>query len=162
MALVTIRSDELNRFAVMARQDVFGKKLLTSMRRRIKEVGQVAVVAVKHKLQEPAPSDGPDEGHARAALAAATGITVSFAARSGGVKISTRSTGLSPEHKAILKVYNKVSTRHPVFGDRGNWVTQKGNPYFGAAIKPVVDDRMLDAMKDALEDAMRAIGARGL
>lgn len=156
--MVVIDTESLSKFAITARQ--FSPKLLTSLRKRLKVVGQVAVEAVKQKLAEPSPGGGPDEGVMRAALARGTSLTVSFSKNAGGVKIKTTSTGLPAEHKAVLAVYNQKSTRHPVFGDRSRWVEQPGNPYFGAAIKPVVDERLLAEMEATLEDAMRAIGAR--
>lgn len=159
-ALLTINSEEFHRFGVTAR--AFEPKLLSSMRRRIKVVGQIAVEAVKAKLAEPSPGDGPNTGDAREVLARNTKLTVSFSKRNAGVKITTRSTGLDPEHQGILKAYNEKQFRHPVFGNSSAWVAQPGNPYFGAAIKPVADNQMIEALKESIDDACRAIGARGI
>ena len=147
-----------------AKQDLdqFDPALSRALRKRLREVGDRAVEKVKETLEMPSPDGGPDVGTGRAALASATRVSVSFAKRAAGVKITTSPSKLAAEHKGLLSVYNMRSFRHPVMGNRDNWVSQQGRPYFYKPIGEVVDRDMVDQMQEALDDAMRAIGARAL
>lgn len=142
--------------------DRFDPALARSLRKRIREAGQAAVDKVKETLEMPSPAGGPDEGTGRAALAAATRVSVSFGKRAAGARIVTSPSKLPAEHKALLSVYNKRSFRHPVYGNRRNWVTQEGRPYFYGPIKEALDEALVGEIREALDDAMRAIGARAL
>jgi hypothetical protein len=140
--------------------DKFDPALTKALRTRIRNVGNVAKAAVLAALAESSPDGGPDEGGGRAALAAATKVTVSFGKSSAGTRITTSSSRLPDQHKALLHVYNKKSFRHPVFGDRATWVVQEGRPYFGEPILKVINRAAVDEIRSALDEATKAIGAR--
>lgn len=141
--------------------DRFDPALARELRRRIKNAGSVAAEKVRDTLAEPSPDDGPDTGEGRAALAAATKVTVSFSRRSAGARITTSASKLAGRHKGLLHVYNKESFRHPVFGDRADWVEQKGRPYFGTVITKMINREVINEIRAALDDATRKIGATG-
>lgn len=113
----------------------YDPKLLTALRKRLRNAGNFAVEQIRKTLGLPSPDGGPDSGEFRDMLARATKVSISFSSKQAGVKIATSARGLPEDHKAVLKVYNKATFRHPVFGDDGNWVTQRGRPYFGEAFE---------------------------
>ena len=88
-------------------------------------------------------------------------MPVSFAKRAAGAKITTGSSKLAAENKGLLNVYNKKTFRHPVFGDKENWVEQQGRPYFGSVIQKALDRALVEEVRAALDEAATAIGARG-
>lgn len=141
--------------------DKFDPELARQLRRRIKHAGDKAAQAVRAKLAEPSPDGGPDPGYGRAAIAAATKVTVSFAKRAAGTRIVSSASRLPPQHKGLLNVYNKETFRHPVFGNRNEWVEQKGRPYFGAVITKMITRETLIEIRAALDYATQQIGATG-
>jgi len=147
-------------FRLKQQLDAFDPALAKGLRKRIRNAGQVGAEAVKTRLRLPSPGDGPDSGEGRAALIAATKVSVSFAKRAAGARIATGSSRLSAAHKGLLNVYNKKTFRHPTFGDRDNWVEQEGRPYFGAAIYDAINQAVVNEIWSALDDATKAIGAR--
>lgn len=148
-------------FRLKQELDRFDPALAKALRKRIRNAGMVAADAVKATLALSSPGGGPDEGASRAALIAATRVSVSFGKKAAGAKIVTGSNRLPPEHKGLLNVYNKKTFRHPVFGDKTNWVVQQGRPYFGSVIQEALDRALITEVQAALADAASAIGARG-
>lgn len=142
--------------------DRFDPALAKALRKRIRNAGMIAAEQVKATLAMPSPGGGPDDGASRAALIAATRVSVSFAKRAAGAKITTGSSKLDAAHKGLLKVYNKKTFRHPVFGDRSNWVAQEGRPYFGTVIQKALDRALINEVQAALAEAAAAIGAKGI
>lgn len=141
--------------------DAFDPALARALRKRIKNAGQVAADEVKKTLALPSPGGGDDSGEGRAALIAATRLTVSFGKRTAGAKIVTGSSRLSAAHKGLVNVYNKKTFRHPVFGNKDNWVPQQGRPYFRSSIYKALDRVMVREVRAALDEAVNAIGGRG-
>lgn len=149
---VRIDTTEWNRFAADAKN--FDPALLRSLRKRIRGVGTTAVQKVKETLALPSPSGGSAGGTGgRADLISGTRLGLSFSARSAGVKITTVS-----KKSAWAATYNKADFRHPVFGNDNAWVEQKGRPYFGKVIQPVVNKEMLIEIRAAFDDAVKAMG----
>lgn len=149
---VRIDPGEWYRFAAEAKR--FDPALMTSLRKRIRGVGQDAVEKVKETLALPSPSGGSSGGTgARAELISGTRMALSFSARSAGVRIRTAS-----KKDQWAPTYNKANFRHPVFGNDNAWVQQQGRPYFGKVIKPIADKEMLGAIRAAFDDAIRAMG----
>lgn len=140
--------------------DAFNPALTKALRKRIRAAGTTAAEEVKKTLALSSPAGGDNSGEGRAALAAATRVTVSFGRRSAGAKIITSASRLPAEHQGLLHVYNKTTFRHPVFGNRSAWVEQKGRPYFGTVIRKMIDKEMTKEVEAALDDALKAIGAR--
>lgn len=146
-------------FRLKRELDAFDPALARALRKRIKNAGQVAADEVKKTLRLPSPGGGDDSGEGRAALIAATRVTVSFSKRAAGAKVVTGSSKLPAEHKGLLNVYNKKNKfRHPVFGDRDTWVEQQGRPYFSASIYRALDRAMIREIHAALDEAVKAIG----
>ena len=149
-------------FRLKKELDAFDPSLAKALRTRIRNAGKVAAGEVKKTLAMSSPGGGTDDGSSRAALIAATRVSVSFAKKAAGARIVTGSTRLAAKNKGLLNVYNKKTFRHPVFGDKSNWVAQKGRPYFGTVIRKALDQALVKEVGSALDEAMAAIGARGI
>ena len=156
---VTIDPQEWFRFK--AELDRFDPSLAKALRRRIRNAGMTSAEEVKKTLAMGSPDGGPDDGSSRAALIAATRVSVSFAKRAAGAKITTGSSKLAAEHKGLLNVYNMKTFRHPLFGDKEKWIQQQGRPYFGSVIQKALDEALITEVRAALDEAAFAIGARG-
>lgn len=133
----------------------FDPRLMTALRKRIRNAGNFGVEQIKHTLGLPSPDEGKDSGKYRAMLAAATKVSMSFGQKRAGVKIATSNSRLPEAHKGLLKVYNLETFRHPVFGDDEDWVAQLGRPYFGGAFTTellrIAQQEINDAMQEASE-----------
>lgn len=156
--MIRLNSQEFARFGQKAKS--IDKTIPRDLRRGLKEVGQVGVDAVKKALLEDPPNDQPGSVGSRAALAAATRLSVTFGARGGGVKITTANSRLSAAHKGFAGAYEKQGLRHPVYGIAGNEVTQPTRPYFGKTLVEALPDRGQKEMAEVITKAMHAIGAR--
>ena len=141
--------------------DAFDPELARALRKRIRNAGNIAAEEVKRTLRLPSPDGGDDSGEGRAALAAATKVSVSFGKKAAGARIITGSNRLAEKHQGLLHVYNKTTFRHPVYG-QDVWVAQKGRPYFQSSIQKGANRAVLREVESALDDAMKAIGARGV
>jgi hypothetical protein len=139
----------------------FEPALYRGMRKQLREIGQQATEDIKAELAKSSPDGGPDTGRNRSLLAAATRVSISFGVRSAGAKITTSPSKLPAEHKSLLSVYNMHEFRHPVFGDKDTWQSQQGRPYFYGPVKKNLSD-VAARMGEAIDDAMKAIGARAL
>lgn len=142
--------------------DKFDPAITRALRKRIRNAGDTAAEKVREELEKSSPAGGPDSGAGRAALIAATKVSISFGKRSAGTRIVTSSSKLPAEHKGLLNVYNKTSVRHPVWGNKRVWVNQEGRPYFGKVIEKALNKEIVDEIRGALDDAMAAIGATHL
>lgn len=148
--------------------DKFDPALARSLRRRIKNAGDVAAKKVRETLAESSPDGGPDTMRGRGALIAATRVSVSFSQRQAGARIVTSGRGLPAGHEGLLKVYNKATFRHPVYPRQGTsrgdwtWINQKGRPYFGSVIIKAMNEAVANEIFEAIDDATRAIGAKGI
>lgn len=149
-------------FELKQELDSYDKELAKQLRRRIKASGQIAADEVKKTLRMPSPGGGDDSGEGRQALIQATRVTVSFAKAAAGAKIVTGSNRLAAKNKGLLNVYNKKAFRHPVYGNRQNWVRQEGRPYFGAAILSVMNKAILDEIQAAIDDSLAEVARRRL
>lgn len=140
--------------------DSYDKKLGLALRKRIRNAGNIGREEVIKALRLPSPGGGPNTGEGRAALIAATKVSVSFSARTAGARLVTSASRLPAEHKGLLNVYNSTTSRHPVFGQPDVWVTQRGRPYFGTVIRKAGNRKILKEIEAALNDAAKAIGGR--
>lgn len=136
--------------------DIFDKAIIRELRKGMKEIGSRAVDRVKERLRMPSPGGGGD-GRSRDALISGTRLSVSFGARSAGVKITTSGARLGAGHSGFQNVYNTTMFRHPVFGKRDVFVEQQGRPYFGSAIKEVLDAEFIEDMERVLDAAIAKI-----
>jgi hypothetical protein len=160
----------------------FAPTFKRELRRNIKVASESAAQKVRETLALPSPGGGPDNTGGRAALIAATRVSVSFRAASVSAAVVTSSSRLPDKHKGLLKVYNMASFRHPVFESGSHavrrkstgktdgkrvkallapeWVEQKGRPYFGKILTGALRETAVIAIRLALQEAISATGAK--
>lgn len=81
----------------------------------------------------------------------AAGVRLQVTAK--GVKIVASSARLPDSQKSLPRhLDSDKGWRHPVFGNKENWVHQRGGPWFAATIKPKAP-----AFRAAIVDAMEEI-----
>lgn len=127
----------------------FEPALATATRRNLRRAGDAAIADMKSTV-----ASGPGSGSVGIKSGISKGLKTAVATgkRRQGVRITGTAANLPEGRKPMLRLYNKASFRHPVFGSRDSWVVQRGRPYFGSVIKRHEDD-MVEAVMQALEDA---------
>jgi hypothetical protein len=147
-------------------------KAATLLRRNIRRAAKVASEDVKREVLKPPPNDAPGTAGSREAIAAGISVRINTGARSRsqGVAIVGSSKALPGPRKAMLRLYNKTSWRHPVFarttrsgglrgllgGTERVWVTQQGRPYFEPVLKTHTDN-VQRAIQAAVDEANAAL-----
>ena len=148
-------------------------KATTLLRRNIRNAAKVAAEDVVEKVREDPPDDNPKiTAGSREAIARGINVRINTGAKSKtqGASIVGSSKNLPAERKAMLRLYNKTSWRHPVFdkteradgiagffGARKKvWVVQQGRPFFGAVLEKHTDD-VQRAIKAAVDEANAAL-----
>ncbi|GIH27612.1 hypothetical protein Aph01nite_59220 [Acrocarpospora phusangensis] len=95
----------------------------------------------------------------RDTIARAIRSDLKLSGRSPGVKISVKSQMLPQDQRSLPKKLDSPNGwRHPVFGNRENWVNQNGRPWWMTTIKPHADkarDEILDAARQVVERAVQ-------
>lgn len=137
----------------LARQDsTLGARFRNELRRA---ADQLAVRAEAAVMRIPTHTGQHSGLRARVAKGVGTKIT------GAGVQITT---SMDDRSEVNLPAYldNQTGWRHPVFGNRHNWVRQEtGGSWFRATIErgqPEIEDRL----HDVFEDASRSIARAGL
>ncbi len=138
----------------MAAMKTFEPSLATATRRRLRQAGAETIDDMKRVV-----ASGPGRGRTgvRAGIAAGLSTAVATGTRQQGVRIRGTAAKIPEGHKPMLRLQNKVSFRHRVFG-ADTWVVQTGRPFFGSVIKRH-EDEMVEAVWSALEDAYKAMEA---
>jgi hypothetical protein len=81
--------------------------------------------------------------HLRENIAAAAGAAVSAGPKSVALAFKVRAGSLPPSQRKLPRRWDSPSGwKHPVYGNRKVWVSQKGNPYFSLTIytrRPDID-----------------------
>lgn len=103
------------------------------------------------------PAKGPRSTGLRGDFVRATRIRVIASSARAEVKLEVAPSRM-PAGKRKLPVYmeGRGRWRHPTFGNRDNWVSQQGHPYFWRAVRPHIED-VRQAVVDAVERAMSKI-----
>lgn len=149
-----VRVDARDFGALMRSVKAFEPKLGTDLRRTIRQAAQPVLADMRSALAD-APAK-KDYG-VRAGIAAGIAVRVDTPKKgSGGVRITASSAKLPENRRAMLRLMNKKSWRHPVFGT-GKWVQQSGRPYFGAVITAHTE-QFARAVEEALSAAAESIG----
>lgn len=86
----------------------------------------------------------------RASIARAIRADLKLSGRSPGVKISVKGQLLPPDQRSLPKLLDAPGGwRHPVWGNRTNWVDQAGRPWWDVTIKPHVPKARADIIAAA-------------
>ena len=150
---VRIESEDFHRLFV-ATKDA-DAVLYRGLRKALREAAGPMVAGIRAQI-DLIPSSGKSTG-VRAALKAKTRASISTSARSAGVRIVTSPRRLPPGKRVLAKSLNKAAFRHPVFGNREEWVNQSGRPYFGATINAHTEEtrRRVQAVMEDMSETLR-------
>lgn len=77
-------------------------------------------------------------------------MTTGFGSKTGGVRIFV-DAGRAPHARPLENMGQAGTFRHPVFGDRDNWVEQQAHPFFFPVVK-----RSGEKVRSLVADAVRA------
>lgn len=98
----------------------------------------------------------------REQIAAASGSSVSASDKKVALAFKVRASRLPPSQRKLPRRWDNPSGwKHPVFGNRSNWVRQIGHPYFRTTVtdsKPQVTTGVVSAMAIAAEKIMHREG----
>jgi hypothetical protein len=135
--MITIDGVQVRAFADQLRD--FPREYRKDVRRSIKKAADVLVRDIK----------GNAAWSSR--IPAATKTKVNFGARSAGVLVFVDAK--KAPHARPLEFGNKPGfNRHPVFGNRENWVDQPVRPFFIRAVRSN-ERQVVDAVQQAINDA---------
>ena len=137
------------------------KKLKTALRRNIRQVAELAADASRLEVTgHPGGTVSATPTHTGLRLAIASGITVKvMTGNRAGVTIVASSAQMPAGKGSLVRSWeigggSAKGWRHPVFGNTGAWVTQKGHPYFARTIygrRDLVRTAVESAMSEALK-----------
>ncbi|MER6534681.1 hypothetical protein ABT215_12900 [Streptomyces sp900105755] len=107
------------------------KELKKRFRKELRAAAAPLVPKVRASIRSIPSSRGYSPDGLRGALSRATRLQVKTAGRQAGVAIRVDGRKMPAHMKSLPSmVEGKKRWRHPVFGNRENWVTQGAEPYF--------------------------------
>lgn len=136
MAAATVHVDEgsLRRLTMALLEEAEGSRMRLDLRRNLRVAAEPVLEAVRASILT-MPSKGTPAlvrsheyrgGSLRAAIAGATRIHTQLGRRAAGVEIISHNTGIPRNFKGAARKLNSPKPwRHPVFGNRRNWVEQR-------------------------------------
>lgn len=109
------------------------KRMVREMRREA-----VPLVPMVRRAILAIPAKGEESSGLRARMAKATRLQVRTSGREAGVTIRVDGRKMPPGQGSLpaLMEGSKRPWRHPVYGNRGNWVVQPSHPYFYRIVRP--------------------------
>lgn len=160
MQMVLVDSGDLKQISKALRQHADGKRLRKELVAELKLAVQPVVPKVKAAWLA-APSGGHggstrgrrDQPDLRVLLAKATWAQARLTGKEAGVRVRTDGRRMPDGLKATpgyAEGIRRRPWRHPVFGNRGVWITQRKFPRFYAAARPD-EIRARRAVTDAID-----------
>lgn len=92
----------------------------------------------------------------RAAMSSGVGVRSTLAGVPS-VTIVASARNLPPDQRSLVKAVEKGQWKHPVYGNRGVWITQTSRPYFYPTIERHVPE-IVAAMRRAGEVYLETVG----
>jgi len=108
------------------------KELLKRFRKELRAAGRPLVPAVRASIRQ-IPSSRPYSANGlRGQMSRATGLQVKTTGRQASAVIRVDGRKMPPRAGAVAAYMegSRPRWRHPVYGDRDNWVPQPAHPYF--------------------------------
>lgn len=145
MQLVLVDSGDLKAISLALRHHADGKRLRKELVEELKETARPLVPRVQSAWRSSPPFEGQRSRTRRAQpdlrelLAQATWVQVRLTGREAGVRVRTDGRKMPSGMKSLPRLVeglgHKVDRRpgrwrHPVFGDRDTWVSQRPRPRF--------------------------------
>lgn len=157
---VHMTSDDLKALNRALRKEEDGKQLRKDLRTNMRAV----LEPVRDQARE-AVKAMPSHGHAgpnlRAAVARKTVVEVRLAGRFTGVRVLTRKTPNLRAFRSAPRHINAGKWRHPVYGNRNKWVTQKSGAknWFDGTVRKHMP-KYSRAVQAALDDVAKRIARK--
>ncbi|MFF3884025.1 hypothetical protein [Streptomyces sp. NPDC001914] len=128
-------SGDLRRVSRELRQ-MDNKEITKRFRKELRAAARPLVPKVQAAIREIPSSRGYSADGLRGNLARATRLEVKTTGKQAGVAIRVDGRKMPAHMKSLpAMVEGKKRWRHPVFGNRENWVTQKREPYFYKTVR---------------------------
>jgi hypothetical protein len=126
---LVIKPERLTDLAKALRAEEDGKQLRKELLRNLRQALQPARDAAKASIKS-MPVHGSHSGQAlRAGIARRVTIETRLSGRSAGVKLRAKKTpNIRDFANAPKRLNRRKPFRHPLFGNREQWVTQTGKP----------------------------------
>lgn len=157
MAEVEIRGGaELRRITAELRR-MGGGELTKKLRRNLRAAAQPMVPAVRASIMQ-IPTKGEKSTGLRRQMAKATRLELRTVGRQAGIAIRVDGRKM-PSRRGTLPSYmegTRKRWRHPVYGNRNNWVQQSPHPYFYNVVRNL-GPKSRAAIQQALAEATREI-----
>jgi hypothetical protein len=154
-------SIEAKEFAELAgRTSKLAPAIKTQLRKELRQAATVAAKKSKAEVMKPPLSRGRGRSTGlRRGIAAGIKVQLASGATGKRVGVFIRSTGagLDADRKKLVRQWDSDRPfRHPVFGNRERWVSQRGRPYFRTIIRK--DQPQIEkAVRAALEEAKKTL-----
>lgn len=120
---------------------VADKELQASMRRRLRAAAAPVVVQVKAKAAEHSTT-----------IPKTISLSMRYTGKRAGAYIISRKSKMPPGHEPLPGLFEyKAKFRHPVYGNRENWVSQTGYPFLRMTVMkaaPQLRQELLGIIKD--------------
>lgn len=128
---------DLARISRQLRRTGNGRELTKQYRQQLRAAAKPMVPAVRASiLAIPA---GSQHTGLRRRLAAAVRLTVRTSGRRAEVSVRVDGRRMPAEEGSLPSMMDgRKRWKHPVYGNRETWVTQKPHPYFARAIIPLI------------------------
>lgn len=157
MAVVEIRGGaELRRISLELRR-MGGGELTRKLRKELRAAAAPLVPQVRASIMQ-IPTTGDKSSGLRRRMAKATRLELRTVGREAGVAIRVDGRKM-PTGQGRLPAYMEGSRkrwRHPVYGNRNNWVGQQPHPYFYNVVRNL-GPRSRVAVNRVLDEATREI-----
>lgn len=115
-------------------------------------------VLTEHRAKQTAKAEAGAGLRETIARAVAGSISTGSARTGVSVTWKVAAAKMPNKQRRLPKAFNSAKGwRHPVFGDRENWVTQHGTPYFDSTIKRHREElggKIVEGMKKAAESIL--------
>lgn len=149
-----VEADDFRRLTADSKR--FGPELVKEMRRGLRTAAKPMADAAKHAILT-MPTHGRESTGLRRRIARTVTIETPSTAKRAGVFITAKRSKMPVRERNLPQAIQRNRWRHPVFGNPGVWVAQRGRDWFDGPItsKAAAVDKAIIA---ALRAAERAIG----
>jgi hypothetical protein len=148
-------AEDLRRASAQLRTVADGKAMRRDLMKGLRQGVLPAVASVKAAALA-LPAHGPKSTGLRRRIARATSPQVRTGGRNPIVRVRISRRGMG-DQAALPRVLNERQFRHPVYGNRDLWVSQRGVPgWFERAIRPTEPAvrKEMEAVLDRLEKSL--------
>lgn len=124
-----VSADDLADVALALKYEEDGLRLRRQLAKDLRQAVEPAVASAKAQIMSMGSAGLPHEGEPlRAAIARQVKAQTTLTAKSAGVRVRVSTRGMPRGFRHAPRRTNRDNWRHPLFGNRDVWVTQRGKP----------------------------------